>query len=131
MSKRKKSYGDVKPSWVGKTPASIARLAEQMLDPLRKTSVQVRVTDNTRRYRPIGYRRSGDRSQRERAVNKDLAAVHPVGQQIQVSYTTYLGGVGSAQGTIVRIKGGKYYVRVSDVKVLCVLPEDVHGRVMT
>jgi hypothetical protein len=106
MSRRKKSVGKVKPSWVGKTRASLIKRIELALDPRNKGSTPKRVTDN-RKAQVSAKTYYGGRTSRARAETKAAAKAYPIGSWVSVRWESTLRTVGK----IVRIYGGKYTIQ--------------------
>jgi hypothetical protein len=104
MSRRKKSYGKVKPSWVGKTASSIVKMAEALLDPSRSASVQRRHTDNKSVQAKFSDY-AGHRSHCARKRNKEAAQAHPIGSYVKVFEVQ-----SSFIGEVIRVGGGKYTI---------------------
>lgn len=102
MSKRKKSHGKVKPSWVGKTQSSLLRRVEQLLT---AGQAQRRITSNVK----IQYRTSDYINGRTASARKEIASaakVCPVDTEVMGQYAGK-----TFRGKIVRIRGNGYTVR--------------------
>lgn len=112
MSKRKKSVGKVKPSWVGKTKTSLMKRVEEMLlFPHR--AVQRRESDNTKvRVTSKDYYGRCTSARRE---DRAAAKAHPVDTWVRGEYGGRL-----FAGSIARVRNGKYTVRRLDGRTISV-----------
>ncbi len=104
MSKRKKSFGRVKPTWVGKTPTSLIKRVEEMLIAPHRP-VQRRQTDNTKlRVTLKDYR---GRCASTRKDDRAAAKAHPVDTWVRGEYAGT-----RFTGKVIRIRNGKYTLRL-------------------
>lgn len=131
MSRHKKSYGKVKPSWFGKTKASLCARIENTLS-MKPVPVQRRITDNSKRR----YHRQSqwNRCEATRQQNRELAAQYPVGAMIEFHESCYRytdNGTQERFGYIVRIRDGKYYVRLhACMRVIAVHAGEIKHRMI-
>jgi len=104
MSRRKKSFGKVKPPWVGKTKVSLIKRTEEAFDPFNKSGVPRRVTDNRK---PDFTLKSylGGRNWRARKDTKEAANAHPVNSWVRCQFNGRV-----IVGEVIRVYGGNYTI---------------------